>query len=104
MALEDRDLVTAVLDDWRTAPIGESLQATLGLLAKLPLTPAEGTAADAEAVGRAGVSDAALADAIHVCTLFCIIDRVADALNFFLPDQKGYDMDAASLLKRGYRM
>jgi hypothetical protein len=55
-------------------------------------------------VRAAGVSDAALADAIYVCTLFCIIDRVADTLDFFLPDQKGYEQDAASLLKRGYKM
>jgi alkylhydroperoxidase family enzyme len=104
MALGDGDLVQAVLDDWRTAPISEPLRATLGFLKKLTLAPAELTPADADAVRDLGVSDAALADAIYVCTLFCIIDRMADTLNFYLPDQKGYNQDAASLLKRGYKM
>jgi len=104
MALGDKALVAAVLEDWRTAPVSDGLRATLGFLEKLTLAPAEVTAEDADAVRRTGVSDAALADAIYVCTLFCIIDRVADALNFFLPDQKGYDQDAASLLKRGYKL
>lgn len=103
MALGDKDLVAAVLDDWQTAPISEGLRATLGFLRTLTLTPAELTPADADAVRAQGVSDAALADAIHVCTLFSIITRMADTLDFYLPDQKGYEMDAASLLKRGYK-
>lgn len=93
-----------MLDDWRTAPIAEPLRATLGFLAKLTLTPADVTPADAAAVLAAGVSEVALEDAIYVCTMFCIIDRVADTLEFYLPDEAGYLQDAASLLKRGYRM
>jgi alkylhydroperoxidase family enzyme len=49
---------------------------------------------------QAGVSDAALSDALYVCALFNAIDRIADALNFSLkgPDGSWY------LLNVGYRL
>ncbi|MEO8085081.1 MAG: hypothetical protein ABI780_14775 [Ardenticatenales bacterium] len=50
------------------------------------------------------MSPAALEDAIYVCTMFSIIVRMADTLEFYLPDEAGYLSDAGSLLKRGYKM
>lgn len=49
---------------------------------------------------QAGVSDAALRDALYVGALFNTIDRIADALNFSLkgPDGSWY------LLNVGYRL
>jgi alkylhydroperoxidase family enzyme len=71
-----------VLADYRTAPIGEGLRATLAFLARVTLEPAEIGPADAEAPRRAGVSDEALADALYVCAFFNLIDRLADAFAF----------------------
>ena len=51
----------------------------------------------------AGVSDAALDDAIHVCAAFNLIDRVADALDFHVPDAARFARNAKWLLKRGYQ-
>ena len=48
----------AVEDDWRTAPLRPELKATLVFLEKLTLRPDELTAADADVVRAAGVSDA----------------------------------------------
>jgi hypothetical protein len=48
------------------------------------------------------VSQAALADAIAVCTVFNIITRYADALKFELPSEAEFDKAAGMLLKRGY--
>jgi len=96
-------LVTAVLDDWRTAPISEQLRATLGFLERLTLSPGEVTPAHVAPLRAAGVSDQAIEDAIQVCVLFNLIDRVADALDFEVPSPASFAQSAALLLERGYR-
>jgi hypothetical protein len=48
------------------------------------------------------VSDAALRDAVYVCALFNLIDRVSDALDFAIPSQEGFAKIGKLLLKRGY--
>jgi uncharacterized peroxidase-related enzyme len=95
-------VVAAVLADWRTAPIGPKLRATLGFLEKLTLKPAEVRPADVAPLRAAGVSDAAIEDAIHACVLFNLYDRMADALNFHLPGPAGMAASGRSLLRRGY--
>ena len=42
-------------------------------------------ARDLDPLHEAGVGDAGIADVIFVCTGFSIIDRIADALDFFVP-------------------
>jgi len=96
-------LVSAVLDDWRTAPISEQLRVTLGFLERLTLSPAEVRPADVAPLRAAGVSDRAIEDAIQVCALFNLIDRVADALDFEVPSPESFAQSAEMLLKRGYR-
>ena len=96
-------LVTAVLDDWRTAPISEKLRAMFGFLERLTLSPGEVTPTDVAPLRAAGLSDQAIEDAIQVCVLFNLIDRVADALNFDVPSPASFAQSAELLLKRGYR-
>jgi alkylhydroperoxidase family enzyme len=92
-----------VLEDWRTAPIDEKLRATLGFLEKVTLSPDVVGADDAALPRRAGVSDAALRDAVYVCALFNLIDRISDALDFAIPTPEGFKKGARMLLKFGYR-
>jgi alkylhydroperoxidase family enzyme len=94
--------VQAALDDWRSAPVSPQLRATLGFLEKLTLKPESVTAADIGPMRAEGLSDAAIEDAIHVCTLFNIYDRLADSFQFDIPDARGFDISATMLLKRGY--
>lgn len=101
---EKNDTVEAVLTDWRTAPIDAKLRAMLGFLEKLTLTPADVGTADVAPLRAAGLSDAAIEDAIHACVLFNIYDRMADSLNFYQPDRAGYLASGRSLMKRGYLM
>jgi alkylhydroperoxidase family enzyme len=82
--------------------VSEGLRATLGFVEKLTLTPEQVTADDAAQVLAAGVSAPALLDAIYVCALFNLMDRVADALGFEIP--VSFTAGAASQLKRGYKM
>jgi alkylhydroperoxidase family enzyme len=90
------------LDDWHNAPIDEKLRATLNLIEKLTLTPAEIKPEDMAALRAEGISDAAIEDAIHVTVAFNIIDRIADALGFEIPTSDGFANMADVLLKRGY--
>jgi uncharacterized peroxidase-related enzyme len=94
--------VEAALNDWRSAPVNPQVRATLGFLEKLTLKPQTVTAADVRPLRAEGLSDAAIEDAIHVCTLFNIYDRLADSLGFDIPNAKGFDISATMLLKRGY--
>ena len=71
--------------DWRTAPVGEPLRATLGFLETLTLRPDELRREDAEAVLAAGVGEDALVDAIHVAALFTMIVRLADSFGWRVP-------------------
>ena len=87
-----------------SAPIDSRLRATLLLLRKLTLCPDEVGTVDIDEVRRNGVSDEAIRDAIHVCALFNIIDRVADAMGFSIPTDKEFARGAKRLLKRGYRL
>jgi uncharacterized peroxidase-related enzyme len=100
--LKDDRFVRAVIADWRTAPLDAKLRATLGFLEKLTLRPNEVRPADIAPMRAAGLSDEAIEDAITVCALFNIYDRMADALAWHLPDRAGYSASAQNLMRRGY--
>jgi alkylhydroperoxidase family enzyme len=93
-----------VLADYRTAPIDARLCATLGLLEKMTLDHRQLGPEDVRAVLQAGVSKAAIADALEVAFLFNIYDRLADAMGWDVPATAGgyYQVAAKRLLKRGY--
>lgn len=92
----------AVLDDLETAPVTDALKATLRFLRRLTLDPWKVAADDARAVLAAGVSAEAIEDAIGVCVLWCVIDRVADALGVEPLTDEGFARGAAFLYEHGY--
>jgi uncharacterized peroxidase-related enzyme len=98
----DGGVVEKVFDDLETAPISAGLKATLKLVHKLAVTPSAVTRDDAEAVRAAGVSQSALETAIHICAVFCIINRLANSLGFDIPSPTGMDRSAKFLLRFGY--
>jgi alkylhydroperoxidase family enzyme len=91
-----------VLEDWRTAPLGAPLRTTLALLEKVTLTPDQVGGSDVDAVRAAGVSDQAISDALHVCFMFNMIDRLADAFDWHVQTTAEFGKDAKFLLKKGY--
>jgi uncharacterized peroxidase-related enzyme len=103
MAHGDDAVVAAVLADYRTAPIPEKLRAMLAFLEKLTLHPDEIGPDDVAPLRAAGLEDEEIADAIHVCALFNVINRVADSLGFEQADRNGYETGARMLLNKGYR-
>lgn len=95
-------MVEAVLDDWWTAPLDEKVRATLSLLEKVTLTPADVGPDDVARLRAVGVSEQAIEDALVVCALFNLIDRMADALDVALPSEEGFAQTAERLLEHGY--
>ena len=95
-------MVKAVLDDWRTAPLDEKVRVTLSLLEKVTLMPAEVGPDDVAPLRAVGVSEQAIEDALVVCALFNLIDRMADALDVAIPSVEGFAQTAERLLEHGY--
>lgn len=70
----------------------------------MTLRPSELEPADADAVRAAGVGDDALVDAIHVCALFNMIVRLADALGWDVPAEEAFRGRAEPMLDGGYTL
>ena len=77
---------------------------TLAFLEKMTLAPGELAPADADAVLAAGVTREALVDAIHVCALFNMIVRLADALGWAVPPPEAFAARGRVLLESGYKL
>ena len=94
-----------MLEDAESAPIDDRLRATLRYLRKMTLEPDALTREDARAALDAGVSKAALTEAIHVAYLFNVYDRLADSMGWHVPELTSgyYEVAAKRLLSRGYR-
>jgi uncharacterized peroxidase-related enzyme len=98
------DKVKRVLDDYEHADITPKLRAMLGFIRKMTLEPDALGPSDAAAVRAAGVSDAAMNDAVHVALVFNIINRMADALNFEVQSDDAFAAGAKMLLRFGYNL
>jgi uncharacterized peroxidase-related enzyme len=98
--MKDELLVKAILEDWRTAPVNERMRAILGFLEKVTLTPTEVGPEDIVPLKAAGIDDLAIEEALYVCFLFNLMDRLADAFDFHVPEED----DGKFLYKMGYWM
>jgi uncharacterized peroxidase-related enzyme len=95
-------VVEAVLADWRTAPVSEKLRAMLGYLEKVTLAPDSLGSADVGELRAHEISDQAITDAVHICAMFQIYDRLADALGWHVPAERAFRSQARYLLRSGY--
>ena len=101
-AYHDTPRVAAVLADLNSAPVPESLRATLQMLGTLTAT-GELSPADMAEVLAAGVSAEQVEDALAVCAAFNTTNRLADAFGFAILSPEDFQAGAKFLLKRGYR-
>jgi AhpD family alkylhydroperoxidase len=97
-----RSAVDEAIFDFRTAPISGELKSALAFLEVMTQRPRELKAGHAMAALSAGVSRQGLIDAIAVGTLFNIVTRYANALDFAMPTPEAFERAANMLLKRGY--
>jgi uncharacterized peroxidase-related enzyme len=70
------------LDNWRNAGFEPRIVATLDLLEKMTLTPASIASDDIVNLRARGISNNAIMDAMHVCFLFNLVNRLANALDY----------------------
>lgn len=98
----DQKLAKDALSDYHTASISEPLRATLAFLEKMTRYPDQLTGGDAQRVFAANVTREQLLDAAAIATVFNVIARYADALDFAIPSDAEFDKAARMLLKRGY--
>lgn len=78
------------------------MRATLGLLEKVTLAPAEVVGEDLAELRAAGLSDRAILDAAYVCVGFNIITRIANALGFKVPSEEVFSRASRFLTVFGY--
>lgn len=79
------DLLAAILQDIATAPIERQLRPVFDLVKKLTLTPSKITQADLNAVIAAGWNKRAVEDAIAVCSLFNLMNRLVSGFGLEQP-------------------
>jgi len=100
----DEAWVKAVLNDWRTAPISDRLRAALEFLEKLTLFPEEVGPEDIRPLRAVGLNDRAIEEALYVCFLYNMIDRMADAFDFYVPTPEEFERHGRVLTRLGYWM
>jgi uncharacterized peroxidase-related enzyme len=98
-----KDVIEAVYADRATAPVSAEVKAALSLIETITLRPDELGPDDIEAARTAGLSNEAIEHVFDVATIFNLINRLADAFEFNVPDQERLDQDAKVVLRFGYR-
>lgn len=95
------ETLAALLEDVETAPVEEAMRPLLRYVGLLTRTPSRVTPAHAEAVRAAGWDDRALHDAVSVCGLFNLMNRLVDGLGVAAgPDYLG--LSGRRLAEGGY--
>ena len=97
------DLVDVALADGADPRLSAGCRALLPLLAKVSLDPDGVTADDFAPALAAGVTRAAILEALNVGYLFNIITRLADAFEFHVGPPAAFASAAKRLLGHGYK-
>jgi uncharacterized peroxidase-related enzyme len=74
------ELLAAIEDDWRTAPLSPPRSAMLEYCVKLTLTPARVNRADVKHLRDVGFSDRDILDIVEVTAYYAYVNRIADGL------------------------
>jgi uncharacterized peroxidase-related enzyme len=76
----EEQVVAALVNDLVTASVEDRMRPVLGLVRTLTLTPAKACDVEVEAVYAAGWDEQALHDAVSVCGLFNLMNRLVEGL------------------------
>ena len=91
-----------MLDDFRTAPIGEKEKALFAFIEKVNRASNQVGTPDVDAVVAAGWTEEAVYDAITVCALFKFYNAWIDATGVADMPAELYEMSGQRLATRGY--
>ncbi len=96
-------IVEAALDESQTSSrVDAKVRAALSFVKKLTLAPGDVVPDDVVPLRAAGLSDAAIEDAVRVTVLFNVTNRMADALGVDVPEPEYFARLAGMGMKRGY--
>ena len=95
-------MVDAVLEDYRTAPIGEKERALFAFIEKVNRASNQIGPLDIQTAVAAGWTEEALYDAITVCALFNFYNTWIDATGVGDMPAELYEMSGQRLASRGY--
>lgn len=97
---ENKTLLEEALADYRSSPLPEDKKLVLEFLDKLTRHPDAVTPADVEPLRRAKITDEAIEEALHVCGVFNVMNRLANAFDF--EQEPNQSRMGKILLKMGY--
>lgn len=95
----EEELIVSLLADLNSAPVHERLKSILSYVGKLTRTPDQMTPADARRVYEAGWDEQALFDAVSVCALFNMMNRIVNGAGIRL-DPRALSADEVEARKR----
>ena len=98
----DRPLVDAVLQDYRTAPIGDREKALFAFIDKVNRDSSRIRKEDVEEVKAAGWREEAVYDAVTVCALFNFYNKWTDATGVGDMTPAAYAASGERLATLGY--
>jgi uncharacterized peroxidase-related enzyme len=101
-ALLGEATATDALDETRRGSLSPSYKAILEFVEGLTLEPSTVGPDDVQRAVDAGARPDALRAAVEVCAVFNIINRVADSLDFDVPDSASFATAAKMLIRFGY--
>lgn len=97
------DVVRAVCEDYRSAPIGEKIRSLLAIAAQVQKSGRAVTVEAVEAARAEGASDQEIHDTVLIAAAFCMFNRYVDGLGTVLPpDAAAYDVMAERIVSEGY--
>jgi len=97
-----KEMADAILRDFEQSNLEDRVKVVLRFLQKLTLEPHAIEEADFMPLQAQGITNEAIEEIIHVCGVFCVINRLADSFDFKMaPDTEKV---ARFLLKNGYAM
>lgn len=97
------DVVRAVCEDYRSAPIGEKIRSLLAIAAQVQKSGRAVTVEAVEAARAEGASDQEIHDTVLIAAAFCMFNRYVDGLGTVLPpDAAAYDLMAERIVSEGY--
>src|SRR6185369_1678905 len=85
-------------------PINEKLREVLRFIEQLTNDPERIGARDIAVLRELGVTDRAILDATYICIGFNIINRIADAMDFEVPQTTVFVRGAWFMRRFGYRL
>jgi uncharacterized peroxidase-related enzyme len=92
------------LEKWRDAGFEPRVAAMLALIDRLASKPIAVTQTDIAAARNAGLSTDAIVDALHVCFIFDLVNRLANAFGYDVLDEPDRRKTAAIIHRIGYRL